>query len=179
MGDVVLTKEARVSYVLTQSGAPFIEGGRAAWRGDAGGSRGRQIKHVGNEVGLKTPVTLCSDVEASTQYIRLTLDAESHERASALIRLHLGPVADKPDLLKTQKPAHREKTEQLLGKLRQNRDEPGGDAGAEGCAARGSQGHGQAAGQYPEPHACRCGDSGPAGAFRAGCPSGGAGPRWR
>jgi len=79
---------------------------------------GVEAKIIGNDVGIKTVINLCSDVESSAEYATLIAEIHNHENAIQLMKLHLGPLATKPELMKRLTPTHRNQMEKLMIKLR-------------------------------------------------------------
>lgn len=84
--------------------------------GDTRAVCGVEAQEIGNEVNVKTSVTLCSDVEMTAEYQKLRENIASHERALHLIELHLGPYALNPARVVLLQRPHRQRMEQLIGK---------------------------------------------------------------
>ncbi|NLF24656.1 MAG: DUF342 domain-containing protein [Deltaproteobacteria bacterium] len=114
-GDVVLVKEARASLIMTKASL-FLNTGRLLG-GETRVTRGVQAKYIGTRTALRTLIVLCSDVEAGSEYLEIQERLRSHDRARALLKLHLGPLAENRTRLSLLQPSHREKLSKLLSKL--------------------------------------------------------------
>lgn len=115
VGNIEIEREARDS-VLRTKGAIFapkahLIGGRALV------VKGLEVGELGSASGAETIVQICSDVETSIEYGKLTVDIENHERASGLLKLHLGPLVGTPTRIQLLRSPHKEKMQALLDKL--------------------------------------------------------------
>lgn len=80
---------------------------------------GIEVQSLGNQSGALTHIHLCSSVETTTDYLKLSSELESHEKAEQLIEMHLGPFAKNSSRIQLLKSPHREKMEALLKKYNQ------------------------------------------------------------
>ncbi len=114
-GNILIKKESRSSNLRAQGIISIPQG--QILGGDAYPVCGLEAKFVGSEAGITTNIHLCSDVESSTEYGKLLLEIENHEKALNLIKLHLGPLAGNPSRVSLLKSPHKEKMQALLAKL--------------------------------------------------------------
>ena len=114
-GDVIVEKEA-YDCALFIEGA-FIADAGTLLGGDLRSARGVQAKNIGLESAKSTKITLCSTVETRREFTQLLAQIESHERALNLLKLHLGPLALKPERIQLLNTSHRQKMTQLLEKM--------------------------------------------------------------
>lgn len=115
VGNIEIEKEARDSVLRTQSAiiAPkaHLIGGKALV------VKGLEVGELGSASGAETQIQICSDVETSIEYGKLTIDIENHERALNLLKLHLGPLVGTPARIQLLRSPHKEKMQALLDKL--------------------------------------------------------------
>jgi uncharacterized protein (DUF342 family) len=115
-GDVIVEKEA-YDCALYIEGA-FIADSATLLGGELRSALGVQAKHIGLESAKSTKITLCSTIETRREFMQLLAQIESHERALNLLKLHLGPLALKPERIQLLRDLHRQKMLQLLEKMR-------------------------------------------------------------
>ncbi len=116
VGNIEIEREARDS-TLRAKGAIYapkahLIGGKALV------VKGLEVGELGSASGAETQVQICSDVETSIEYGKLAIDIENHERASNLLKLHLGPLVGTPTRVQLLKSPHKEKMQALLDKLK-------------------------------------------------------------
>lgn len=80
---------------------------------------GIELHTLGNPVGTPTQVILCSSIETTTEYLKLTSEIQSHDKALGLLEMHLGPFAKNSSRIQLLKSPHKEKMENLLKKFNQ------------------------------------------------------------
>jgi hypothetical protein len=114
-GDLVVEKEA-YDCALFIEGAFFADTGTLLG-GELRSARGVQAKNIGLESAKCTQITLCSTIETRREFTQLLSQIESHERALNLLKLHLGPLASKPERIELLNASHRVKMTQLLEKM--------------------------------------------------------------
>ncbi|MCB0335260.1 MAG: DUF342 domain-containing protein [Bdellovibrionales bacterium] len=112
--DIIVTKEAvdcclRAYRSILLSHASLI-GGQSYFTAAC------EIKTAGSDLGTKTELFLCNDVEVRSDYTALTTSIQEHEQVCELIDLHLGPYATSPDRVQLLNDKLRKKMEQLLKK---------------------------------------------------------------
>lgn len=78
---------------------------------------GGEFKVIGSDNDVTTNIYVCSDIEASLEYAKLMVSISNHDDAIKLLKMHLGPLALKPDRIALLKKAHKAKMEKLLAKL--------------------------------------------------------------
>lgn len=116
VGNIEIEKEARDS-TLRAKGAIYapkahLIGGKSLV------VKGLEVGELGSASGAETQVQICSDVETSIEYSKLAVDIENHERATNLLKLHLGPLVGTPTRVQLLKSPHKEKMQALLDKLK-------------------------------------------------------------
>jgi uncharacterized protein (DUF342 family) len=79
---------------------------------------GLEVGELGNATGVSTLVRIASSNEVGESFANVVIDIKEHEEAIKLISLHLGPLATKPQLLRTY-PLHlQERCKIMLEKKR-------------------------------------------------------------
>ena len=78
---------------------------------------GLEAKEIGNSAGKETTVVMCSEIEVGSDFEKLLVNINNHEKAAKLLELHLGPFANNPSRVAFLKGAHKEKMEKLIAKL--------------------------------------------------------------
>lgn len=78
---------------------------------------GLEAKQIGVDTGTATIIHITSNIESSGDYIKLLEKIKSVESAENLLRLYLGPYADNPTSLKSLKPEHKTKMQNMQNKL--------------------------------------------------------------
>jgi uncharacterized protein (DUF342 family) len=115
-GDLTLDKESIDSEIATEGA---LIGPRAHVRGGhLKTATGAEVKVLGVASGKETLVTLCSDIETRREFSDLIKQIRAHEHALEMLRLHLGPLASRPERVELLVGAHREKMERLIDKWR-------------------------------------------------------------
>jgi uncharacterized protein (DUF342 family) len=114
LGNITVTKEAYQCTFRTQ-GALMAENAKVIG-GHTFAVCGVDAQQLGNDAGLPTTIELCSDIEMSTEYSGLEASIASHQRAVALLELHLGPYAKTTARVSLLEPTYRQKIEALLKK---------------------------------------------------------------
>ncbi|MCB0310517.1 MAG: DUF342 domain-containing protein [Bdellovibrionales bacterium] len=80
---------------------------------------GLEARDIGNAAGVETAIHLCGDIEASSEYAKLALTINSHQKAAELIKMHLGPLINNPARVANLKEPHRTKMKKMFAKLEQ------------------------------------------------------------
>lgn len=114
-GDITIKKQA-LNSTLRSGSAIYAPSGQIV-----GGKSfvvcGLEAKEIGNEKGILTVITLCSDIEATDEFGKLKMLIKSHDDAARMLKLHLGPLAKNPERIKLLNQSHQKKMEKLLKKL--------------------------------------------------------------
>lgn len=112
--NIVVTKEARNCLLEAQSLITMPTAVLLA--GQATVVCGLEAAELGNEVGVKTGINVSSSMEMGVEYHKLTQSKLAHERAIALVDLHLGPLASNISRIQFLKPELRKKMQALADK---------------------------------------------------------------
>ena len=114
---IIIEKES-VDCILRSQEGVVAERGRIV-----GGSvfvvKGILAREIGNAVFAPMTIALCNSIEVSTEFAKLVVQIEEHEKIEKLLDLHLGPLATNPSRVVFLKGEHREKIEKLLQKREQ------------------------------------------------------------
>lgn len=110
VGKELLDSVLRVEQVVYAKSARVIGG-------EMYSAAGIEAKEFGNEAGARTALFICSDVEMSTEYLKLRTLLKSHQNALALIKLHMGPYHENPERIKLLNPEHRIRMTKFHDKL--------------------------------------------------------------
>ena len=60
---------------------------------------------------------MCSDVEASHEFGKISAEIDQHKKAIELLEMHLGPLVKNPSRVQLLKEPHKGKMQKLLAKL--------------------------------------------------------------
>ncbi len=115
LGNIVISKEIRASVIHTR-GSVMVPDGRVI-AGEIHAVCGVEAKSFGTESGVTTTVRLASDIESTAEYEALVTQLKNHESALEMIRLYLGPYAERPSRTAALPPDLRKRMEGLLKKL--------------------------------------------------------------
>lgn len=115
-GDIRIDKEAVDSTLRSQSSF-FASQGRCVG-GHVFVVCGAEAKEWGNDAFRRTEISLCSDVEVRADFAKIVQALNDHDKALALIKLHLGPYAANPARIQLLQSPHREKMEKMLRKMK-------------------------------------------------------------
>ncbi len=118
-GIITLKEESRDSVFRTRSAVRAPEA--TFFGGVMFAVEGVEIGELGNEGGNETIVMLCSDIETTSGYEELITRIDKHEKAIALLEVHLGSFALMPERIQLLHSEHRKKMEKLSEKLKKLR----------------------------------------------------------
>ncbi len=113
-GDITILKEARDSYLRSESTINIPTG--HLYGGKALVVCGLDCGTLGSEVETTTLVEFVGDKEATVAYSQLQMRILNHEKASELLKLHLGPLATNRARLDFLKPDYKNKVLALIQK---------------------------------------------------------------
>lgn len=114
-GDIIIHKEA-IDCRLRSETSVYVNGGQLVG-GETFVVCGVEAKFLGNQANKETLIIFCSDVETHTEYAKVAVAIESHEKAKSLVEMHLGPLAQNPARIQLLKSPHREKMQALHRKM--------------------------------------------------------------
>ena len=77
---------------------------------------GVDAKIIGTRLGSPTEIHFCSELELSPEFQDVTAELESIESSESTLKLHLGPMAEKPGLISKLPQAQREKMNAMYEK---------------------------------------------------------------
>ncbi len=117
LGDIFIEKES-IDCTLRTQGAIRMGNGRLLG-GEASVVCGVEASDIGNDAGKSTLVSLCNTVEISTEYLKLVVLVENHDKAIKLMELHLGPYANNASRVAFLKEPHKSKMQSMVEKLAQ------------------------------------------------------------
>ncbi len=119
VGDIDISREAFHSSLRTKGAIRLTEGHLVG--GESYAVFGVEAKTIGSSGESRTILSLCSDIEATSEFASLEQSIASHEEAEELLALHLGPLATHTPRLEALAPTHRERIGRALGRLAQVR----------------------------------------------------------
>jgi uncharacterized protein (DUF342 family) len=114
-GDIVILKEARDSFLRTESTLTITAG--HLYGGKTLIVCGLDCGILGSEVETATNVEFVGNMEATVAYSQLLVRIQSHEKAADLLKLHLGPWATNRTRIDFLKPDYKAKVTALITKL--------------------------------------------------------------
>ena len=115
-GSVFIEKELRESLVRT--GAALEMPKAHLLGGHCFTVCGVEAKVFGSSAESRTVVSICSDVESTTEYAELLERINEHLNAIELLNLHLGPYAEKEIDASKLRSSHAEKMQELKNKVK-------------------------------------------------------------
>ena len=115
--DIQIEKEAVDCVLRTQTQIQMPQANLVG--GEAFVVCGLEANNIGNEVGKRTTIHLCSDIETSTEFATLQGSLASHDQALNLVEVHLGMYAKMPARVQLLKQPFRDRMEKLLRKREQ------------------------------------------------------------
>lgn len=114
-GDITILVEAMDSQLRTESTLRMEKG--LLCGGKVSVVCGAEALLIGSELSTPTTIDFVGDSETSVAFSELKIRISNHDKAIKLIRLHLGPYADKRDLMVSLSPVHKKKMIDLANKL--------------------------------------------------------------
>ena len=114
-GDIVILKEARDSFLRTESTLTITAG--HLYGGKTLVVCGLDCGILGSEVETATNVEFVGNMEATVAYSQLLVRIQSHDKAADLLKLHLGPLATNRTRIDFLKPDYKAKVMALISKL--------------------------------------------------------------